>query len=100
MATRAYCEHVSPELQIWSNKLHALSEKIDRLPSIEKQKLFPQIEELHIIITELDDRLADMTSSCSTVDESLESDVRYPGTSTATISNQEKGVSFDYDFGG
>ncbi|MDH4321260.1 MAG: hypothetical protein OEV73_07145 [Desulfobulbaceae bacterium] len=100
MATRAYCEHVAPELAVWSKRLHTLSEKIDRMPSIEKHHLLPQIEELHIIMTELDDRLMDMTSACSTIDTSLTSDDRFPSAYDAAHSNQKKGVSFDYDFGG
>ncbi|MDH3359821.1 MAG: hypothetical protein OEL55_03035 [Desulfobulbaceae bacterium] len=100
MASKAYCEHVGPELQIWSNKLHALSAKIERASSLEKQKLFPQIEELHIIMTELDDRLSDMTSSCSIINEAHETDDRYPNVTSAAHNNQQKGVSFDYDRGG
>jgi len=101
MATRAYCEHVGPELKVWSHKLHALSEKIDKIPSVDKQKLFPQIEELHMIMTELDDRLNEMTTSCSIADESPETggEDRYPS-SSAGAGAKEKETKFDYDFGG
>ncbi|MDH3360023.1 MAG: hypothetical protein OEL55_04055 [Desulfobulbaceae bacterium] len=102
MASRAYCEHVGPELEIWSKRLHDLSGKIDRLPTIDKQNLFPQIEELHIIMTELDDRLHDMSTSCSIIEENgdLVNDDRYPSGYSADHSNLKKDVNFDYDFGG
>lgn len=102
MASRAYCENVGPELEIWSKRLHELSEKIDRIPTIDKQKLFPQIEELHMIMTELDDRLRDMSTSCSIIEESAvpTDDGVYPGGFSADHTNLKKGVNFDYDFGG
>ena len=100
MATRAYCEHVGPELEVWSKRLHELSAKIDRLPSINKSKLFPQIEELHIIMTELDDRLHDMTTACSIIEENPEAEELFHTTNSEEQSNQKKGTNFDYDFGG
>jgi len=60
---------MAAELGVWSDKLHKLSSEIERIPSIDKYKLQPQIEGLHIIITELDDRLCEMFESCETVSE-------------------------------
>ncbi len=95
MATREYCSNISEELEIWSEKLHNLSSKIDRIPSIDKYKLFPQIEELHIIMTELDDRLCDLLTSCSTIEETKEE-----GINQSIDFNRGESESFDYDFGG
>lgn len=71
MASRNYCANVGEELEVWSNKLHELSGKIDRMASIDKYRLLPQIEELHIVMTEMDDRLCEVMTACPTV-EALE----------------------------
>ena len=73
MASREYCTSIGEELEVWSGRLHELFKKFDMVPSIDKHKLLPHIEELHIIMTEMDDRLCDVLSSCSTV-EPLERD--------------------------
>jgi hypothetical protein len=67
MASRNYCSSVGEELEVWSSRLHELSGKIDVLPSIDKYRLLPHIEELHIVMTEMDDRLCDLMTACPTV---------------------------------
>jgi len=91
MATREYCSSVSVELQHWSDKLHTLSNEIDRIPSINKYRLLPQIEKLHIIMTELDDRVSDLTHACSTVER-----MDKVGPEVGKTKNE----LFDYEFGG
>ena len=68
MASRNYCSSIEDELEVWSGRLHELSEKIDRMPSIDKYRMLPHIEELHIVLTEMDDRLCNVMASCSTVE--------------------------------
>jgi len=78
MATMAYCTNISAELAAWSKKLHDISEKFAAIPSIEKYKLTPQIEGLHILITELDDRIKALRTDCSNVEvAAAESGVGY-----------------------
>lgn len=69
MATGKYCSDIATELEIWSGKLHKLSNEIDRIPSLDKYKLLSQIEGLHIVMTELDDRVHEMMYSCENVSE-------------------------------
>lgn len=95
MASREYCSNMAEELEVWSNKLHDLSNKIDIIPSIEKYHILSQIEELHIIMTELDDRLCEMVTSCPTVGGLREEERVGP-----VRMNSSSGESFDYDFGG
>jgi hypothetical protein len=68
MASRNYCSNVGEELAVWSSRLHDLSGKIDRMPSIDKYRLLSQIEELHIIMTEMDDRLCEVMTACPSVE--------------------------------
>lgn len=95
MATREYCANMAEELEVWSGKLHDLSDRIDHIPSIQKYHLQPLIEELHIIMTELDDRLCEMTTSCPTVEGFATMEK-----GSAVELQQSSGELFDYDFGG
>jgi hypothetical protein len=76
MASRVYCSSLSEELEFWSSRLHELSNKFDRIPSVDKYKLQPHIEDLHILTTEMDDRLCDLMNACPTV-ESLKEEEKY-----------------------
>lgn len=99
MASRYYCSSVASELEMWSERLHKLSSEIDRIPSIDKYRLQPQIDELHIIMTELDDRLCELLESCPTVEEGfgVEEERGRGVRHTFSSATEEK---FDYDFGG
>lgn len=99
MATREYCSNVAEELEVWSERLHELSSKIDRIPSIDKYKMYPLIEELHIIMTELDDRLCEALTECSTLEGPFKKEVSSPQ-GLETNLNQDTNELFDYDFGG
>ena len=69
MASKYYCSNVAGELEYWSQRLHKLSSELDVISSINKYKLQPQIDELHIIMTELDDRLCELVNDCDIVEE-------------------------------
>ena len=100
MASRDYCSSVGAELEQWSEKLHKLSNEIDHIPSISKYRLLPQIEELHIIMTELDDRLCDLMVACPTTDRLDTMEVTRGRGVLGTDFNTSKNESFDYDYGG
>jgi hypothetical protein len=99
MATKYYCSNVAGELELWSRRLHKLSSEIDGIASIDKYKLQPQIDQLHIIMTELDDRLCDLVNACDSVEsfDSLEEKKLVGGKRDTSLSKNEL---FDYDFGG
>lgn len=100
MATRDYCSDVGAELEQWSEKLHKLSSEIDRIPSINKFRLLPQIEEFHIIMTELDDRLCDLLQACPIAERADTREV--PGVQGIAGTDFAKNAKevFDYEFGG
>lgn len=99
MATRNYCTNVAGELEVLSEKLHNLSDKLEKVPSIDKYKLQPHIDELHIITTELDDRLCEMVTSCETT-EVLDGSEHVFRPRVSLSSSERKNEFFDYDFGG
>ena len=100
MAKRDYCSTIAEELESWSGRLHELSDKIDAIPTGDKQRLLTQIEGLHIIMTELDDRLCAMMDSCELVENmdkvEKEGGVKSYGSTKVTNRNE----SFDYEIGG
>jgi len=100
MASLNYCSDVAVELKFLSGKLHKLSSEINRIPSIDKYKVFPQIQDLHIIMTELDDRIGDLMNACHTVEGPYEQEVRGPTLSKDAKSPENADELFDYDFGG
>ena len=57
MKSLDYCCELDRELSSWRNRLHEVSEKFNHEPSINKYKLQPHIEGIHILEAELDDRL-------------------------------------------
>jgi len=100
MASRNYCSSVAGELELWSERLHKLSSNIDRIPSINKYKLQPHIDELHIIMTELDDRLCELLESCPTVEEGVGTVEEKVGRGVKQSFTSDRDEKFDYDFGG
>ena len=99
MASKYYCSNVAGELEYWSRRLHKLSSEIDGISSIDKYKLQPQIDGLHIIMTELDDRLCDLVNACDTIEgfDSMEGKKPEVRKQDMFLSKNEL---FDYDFGG
>ena len=100
MASRDYCTSVADELARWSIKLHNLSSEIDKIPSIDKYRMFSQIEGLHIIMTELDDRLCELLESCPTASSSSSEEGKGNRERFSSPLNMSKSEHFDYDFGG
>lgn len=59
-----YCRDMEIELTAWKAKLFDAMNKIDKLPTGSKEKVFPQIEGLKIIVSELDDRVTKLKTEC------------------------------------
>jgi hypothetical protein len=67
-----FCCELDRELSSWRNKLHEVSEKFDHERSINKYKVQPHIEGIHILQAELDDRLDELRQECFSSESSLE----------------------------
>ena len=65
MELTAYCENLAEELTGWKAKIDGIVVEIDRLPSGDKERLVPQVNELHGLIEELDDRIQRLNQECS-----------------------------------
>lgn len=59
-----YCKNMEIELTGWKAKLFDAMNKIDKLPTGSKEKMFPQIEELKMIVSDLEDRVTKLKTEC------------------------------------
>lgn len=100
MELKDYCKNVDKELSQWQNKLHHIVNEFDSMPTSSKQGVYETVNGLHIMMTELDDRIEQLRTSCavSWEPESEEATPTISGTSKRFKDADE--VHFDYDFGG
>jgi hypothetical protein len=70
------------ELTAWKAIIYDIVRKMDKLPGGSKEKFLPHIEDLHIMVEELDQRIDDIRENCT------------PETGIGDIRTQKEG--FDY----
>lgn len=66
MEIKDYCRGLEHELTAWKAKLFDLHRKIDRLPSADKQRMLGNVEDIHMTVVELDDRIDQLRTECPT----------------------------------
>jgi hypothetical protein len=54
------------ELTAWKAKMYDVTRRMDRLGSAEKEKVLGNVEDMHILITEMEDRVNQLTRECPT----------------------------------
>ena len=59
-----YCKGLENEMTAWKAKLYDVMRKIDKLGSAEKEKVLPNIEDLHIFLEEMTDRVETLKTEC------------------------------------
>jgi len=65
MDVTSYCENVNKELTEWKAKVEDIVKKLDKMPSgSDKEKYVPQVNELHSLIDDIDDRIARLKREC------------------------------------
>ena len=60
------CKAVEVELAVWKAKFLDVSRKFDHLASSEKERILPNVADLHIFQTELEDRIEELKNDCPT----------------------------------
>jgi hypothetical protein len=53
------------ELTAWKANVYDIVHKMDGLTGGEKEKILPNIEDLHILIAEMDDRIEQIRKNCT-----------------------------------
>jgi hypothetical protein len=66
MDVKDYCKNVDIELNAWRAKLYNVMRQMDDLPTGDKQRMYEKVNGLHIIVTELDERIDQLRTKCPT----------------------------------
>lgn len=59
-----YCDNVVAELSVWKAKVYDVVRKIDKLSSGDKAKMGNQVNDLHMLIEELENRIDRLRREC------------------------------------
>jgi hypothetical protein len=59
------CKTMEAELSAWKAILYDITRKMDKLPGGAKEKILSNIEDLHILVEELDERVENIRQNCS-----------------------------------
>lgn len=66
MDVKDYCRNVDSELTAWKAKLYDVMRQMDKLSTGEKQRVYEQVNGLHIVMTELEERIDQLRTACPT----------------------------------
>lgn len=64
MDVQDYCKGLEMELTAWKAKLFDMIRKVDKLSTGDKEKMLPNIQDLNIIVTELEDKISVLETEC------------------------------------
>jgi len=59
-----FCKGLENEMTAWKAKLYDVMRKVDKLGSAEKEKVLPNIEDLHMFLEEMTDRVETLKTEC------------------------------------
>ena len=65
MKARNCCKTMEAELTAWKANVYDIVRHMENLPGGEREKILPNIEDLHILITEMDDRIDQIRENCT-----------------------------------
>lgn len=100
MEINDYCKSVNMELTMWKAKLYDVISKVDHLPTGDKQRMYEEVNGLHIIMAELEDRIEKLRTECPTEWKPVQEEISTKLAGLSSKYNDTAGVLFDYDFGG
>jgi len=64
MDVQDFCKGMEVEMTAWKAKLYNVMRKVDKLGSAEKEKVLPNIEDLHMFLEEMSDRVETLKTEC------------------------------------
>ena len=65
MKARNCCKTMEAELTAWKANVYDIVRHMEKLPGGERDKILPNIEDLHILIAEMDDRIEQIREDCT-----------------------------------
>ena len=100
MEIKDYCKNVDMELTVWKARLYDVIRKMEQLPTGQKQRVYEEINGLHIIMSELDERIEKLRTECPLEWKPIQEEITSKISRLSSKYNDTEGVFFDYDFGG
>jgi hypothetical protein len=64
MQAKNCCKTMEMELTGWKAIVYDITRKMEQLPGGEKTRILANIEDLHMLITEMDDRIEQIRDNC------------------------------------
>ena len=64
MDVQDYCKSMETELTAWKAKLYDVMRKVDKLGTAEREKVLPNIEDLHMLLEDMSDRVVKLKTEC------------------------------------
>ena len=64
MEVTDYCKNMEMEMTNWKAKLNDVTRKVDNLGSAEKEKILANVEDLHMLLQEMADRVENLRTEC------------------------------------
>ena len=64
MLAKNCCKTMEAELTAWKANVYDIVRSMEKLPGGEREKILSNIEDLHILIAEMDDRIDDIRAKC------------------------------------
>ena len=59
-----FCKGIEMELTAWKAKIYDAIRKVEKLSSGDREKVLPNIQDIHIIVTELEDKIEALKTEC------------------------------------
>jgi len=64
MDVQDYCKSMEMEMTAWKAKLYDVMRKVDKLGSAEKEGILANVEDLHMLLEEMSDRVEKLKTEC------------------------------------
>jgi hypothetical protein len=65
MKAKNCCKTMEKEVNGWKAMVYDITRKMEGLPGDQKSKILPNIEDLHMLIAEMDDRIDQIRTRCT-----------------------------------
>ena len=65
MKARNCCKTMEAELTAWKANVYDIVRNMEKIPGGEREKILPNIEDLHMLIAEMDDRIDQIRENCT-----------------------------------
>jgi hypothetical protein len=64
MNIESYCNNLTIELTGWKAKIYDIIRRLDKLPSGAKGKILGHVNDLHVLVEEIEDRIERLRNQC------------------------------------